>query len=183
MWRVRVNLTGGAAIGGGVSTFYYSETFGTPQLAADVTGAFWNSIEPVCHPAVVWATDAVVETVDEVSGAITAATGTTPSTGVGSGGVEPLPWQNQGLLQLRTGVYVSGKEIRGRLFIPGAMSTAASAAVPTTAYKTAIETAATTLNGVAAPVWGVWSKTRGQWAPISATAMWTKFAVLRSRRD
>lgn len=90
----------------------------------------------------------------------------------------------QGLLQLRTGVYAAGREIRGRLFIP-APTEALGDAVPNPSYVTDLTSAG---NGLVAAMtsttaWVVYSRARAQSADITSTSGWGQYAVLRSRRD
>lgn len=104
---------------------------------------------------------------------------------VAGGGLgSALPQATQGLIRWRTGVFVAGREIRGRSFIPG-LTSAAQAATgnPGQSLIDAVEAAvpqviASVDNGL-----GVYSRTRGQFESATAGTLWGEFAVLRSRRD
>lgn len=86
---------------------------------------------------------------------------------------------SQVLVQLRTGDIVSGRELRGRFFLPGLRVTALSAGNLDSSTLTTIETEANdNLNGVLA----VFSRTHHEWATVTSCSVWSELAVLRSRR-
>ena len=95
----------------------------------------------------------------------------------------PMPPYTQGLLRLLTGTFANGRQIRGRLFIPGAAEGSSDQGVPVLAYRTAIESAFTTYRTALGPSAVVFSRKNGTAVPISAHSMWTQWGVLRSRRD
>jgi hypothetical protein len=87
------------------------------------------------------------------------------------------------LIKWRTGIYLAGREIRGRTFIPGLDAfTNAEGVVDTTVHDALSDDLATWLGGLSAPPL-IWSRTHGDSAAVAAAEVWDQFAVLRSRRD
>lgn len=121
------------------------------------------------------------DTTGQPTGTETASQAYTPPM-TGSGSMKSAA--TQGLLQLRTGVYAAGREIRGRLFIP-APTEGGGDATPSPAYMADLTTAGNALVGAMTPTtaWVVYSRSRGQSADITSTSAWNQYAVLRSRRD
>jgi hypothetical protein len=86
---------------------------------------------------------------------------------------------SQVLLQMRTGFVVGGRELRGRLFLPGLRVTASSVGnVDTTVADQIADSANENLNDTFA----VFSRTHHAWATIHSCTVWSEFASLRSRR-
>lgn len=182
MLRVRVVWNG---IGGTpyLTTHYF---VGTTQTEADdavtATGNFWGALDNVLDSGMSWATDPEVTVIDFVSGAPLGAFTTTPVVGTGSVSSNALGFALQGLIRWRTGVFVGGREIRGRTFVPGITATGGGDGVPAAATITAMNNAATAFIAATPSVLVVWSRQHGQDEPATSGSAWTQFAVLRSRR-
>lgn len=94
---------------------------------------------------------------------------------------DAVPNASMGLVRWRTGVYVSGREIRGRTFIPGI--TEQSVDANGNLSSTAISAIDAGSNLMAAGTdLCVYSPTRGSAAEVTTASTWSEFAVLRSRR-
>jgi hypothetical protein len=154
------------------------------QAAVTAIGAFWNSVDAVRSSGSVWTTDPVVTVFDDSNGQTTGTHTTTPVTGTGDVGGDPMPLQDQLVVHLRTGTYVAGREIRGRIFIPALTENAnTTGGVPLAATITTVLNAATTLNAVSSPcAIGVYSPTHNSGFLVQAVTVPTKWFVLRSRR-
>lgn len=102
-----------------------------------------------------------------------------------AGASEALPPANQALVRLRTGDFVGGRELRGRVFIPGILESDAVTGSLNPTLVTALNTAFVNLMtaGGSAGDLVVWSPTHGVASIVTAAQTWTEFAVLRSRRD
>ena len=171
----------------GYTTLHFLGT--EDQAAADgvaaLTEAIWEGLSAVIWSGVTAAVLPNVDVIDPVTGQTTGSFGvtTTPNAMGASGDQQPVAVQ--GLVQLRTGVYVSGREIRGRVFIPGSVDTADLAGAPNPVYSTSLgnvfSTAITDSAALGNPL-AIWSPTRGQAEPVASAAGWTQWAVLRSRR-
>lgn len=184
MLRVRVNLTGDT-VGPGLSTFYFDGT--TQGLADDAAAAvatFWTAIAAY-HPSYgTWSVDTQVAVLNAVNGQLTDTLTVAPASGTGSDGSAQLSAASQGLIRLRTASVLGGRRLAGRLFIPGATETYNdTGGVPTAGYKLALNNAATALINDAGNAWVVWSRVNGTVGVITAADTWSKWAVMRSRRD
>ena len=183
MYRVRTVFTGtpGAPY---LSTMYFAQSAGTAQQAATAVGVFWGAVDAVLSNSMNWATEADVAIVNAADGAVTAAVATTTSLGTGSLPGAQLPRASQGLIRWLTGVYVAGRQVRGRTFVPGLTedaNTTDGILVPATAAT--IDAACATLIGSANADLEVWSRSLGQSNVATVGTTWAEFAVLRSRRD
>lgn len=183
MLRVRVTL-GAMTIGPGLSTFYFD---GVDQAAADdAAGAvttFMTAIESAMVSYGTWSLETQVAQVDIGTGELEAVYNVAPASGLGDVGDTQLALATQGLLQLRTGSIINGRELRGRLFIPGPTEGHNDlGGRPTAAYIADVNAAAAGLVADSAG-WGVWGRASGSFVEITAATCWSQWAVLRSRRD
>jgi len=188
MYRVRTVFSGvqGAPW---LNTLYFQDSGGTAQQAATAAGAFWNSVDTYIYGGITWTTEADVVSITASSGALAGVTATTPVTGTGGGGSDPLPYATQGLVRWRTGVVVGTRELRGKTFIPGLTETGVTAALVTAAVVTAVNTAAATLISDPNSILVAWHRPSAPGAldgvswNVATGQMAPGFAVLRSRRD
>lgn len=105
-------------------------------------------------------------------------------TGAGSAVGDRLPPATSGLLRLETGTVLSGRKLRGRIFLPGPPETDnVTAGVPQGAYQTTWNTAFAALDAAGAPELVVWSRRYAAVASVTSGATQPRWAVLRSRRD
>lgn len=165
----------------GTTTLYFHENSHTAADQVDAVKAFWNSLKNNIVTGVNLTVDGTVEIVESDTGDIVG----TDATGhggviVGTDSADPLPPSVQGLIQWRTGVYVGGREIRGRTFIGCLTETSNTNGVPPSGTIAAWTGYATTMLGSAL---AVYSPTKHQWASVASGNAWGQFAVLRSRRD
>lgn len=181
--RVRVTWSGSPVAGGGLSTFYFAGTGTDGAEEVDAVGDFLDDIKANLSNQISFATEPDVDLLDGTTGTLTGSFPTTPRSGTGGNTSEPLPLSSQGLLRLRTGVVVNGRELRGRLFIPGFCENNSDSGAPNAGTRANIEAAAVTLRSDTLTEWQVWSRTHGVSAAVGSASMWTKWAVLRSRRD
>jgi len=182
--RVRVTWTGSPTVGDGLSTFYFLSSVGTPAQQASAVGDFLQASETARVDNCAWATQSDVATLNVGTGAVEAITSVTPETGAGTQAGDQMPPAVQGLLRMVTSQVVGGRLLRGRLFLPGApelYNTAGGS--PDATYDGIYESAAATLIANANADWMVWSLTHGVAASVGSAAVWSKWAVLRSRRD
>lgn len=184
IWRVR-------AIGNGIQgapfyqNFYYAQTTGSASDAKSAVGNFFNESKAEFSAALSWQIQSDVAQIESETGDIISVTSLGSETIQGSKAGEPLPFASQGLLQLRTGVYVGGRELRGRCFLPGFTEGQSAGGKPDNPLVTFFQgTANQYLKGTAQDVsLVVWSRTTGEIAPVANIFMWREWAVLRSRRN
>lgn len=183
MYRVRTVFTGPTG-SPWVNTLFFDEPAGTAQGAANAAAIFWQAVDAVMHTSVSWSTEGDVVLVNEDTGLATGVVSTETSSGAGSTGTDLLPPATQGLIRLLTGVFNDGRQIRGRIFVPGLTETANTAGgIMDGTTATTIRTAAEALVDDANSALLVWSRSGLQAHPVTGASLWSQFAILRSRRD
>ena len=181
--RVQVIWTGTIVEGGALSTFYFADGVGTPAQQVAAVGAFLDSTEAMRGTGLSWVTNPDVATLNVGTGALENVTTTTQDSGVGTNANEILPPATQGLLRALTSVIAGGRLLRGRIFLPGPGENHTTGLGPSSTYRSSYDAAAATLLGSGTVDWSMWSRTHGVLASVVSANTWTKFAVLRSRRD
>jgi len=183
VYRVPVVWAGTPTVGGGLSNFYFNSTGGTVAQAVTSVVDFLVATEASRSNNLSWSCGGDIDTLNVGTGALEDQENFTPAVGTGGDGGDELPPISQGLLRLTTGQIVSGRLLRGRLFIPGATETSNTAGFPTTTFRNDYNDAADAMIADANSAWSVWSRTHGTLATITSASMWTQWASLRSRRD
>lgn len=165
------------------SNQYWAIGSGDPDPVLDDTEAFWEDMAVMIKATVtakVEGTCAVIEsTTGQTVGVKTAADRTVTFSNTG----DPLPWATQGLITLRTGEFVAGREIRGKIFVPGISEEYCTNGILSTTAAGLMQTAADALLSESSEAWHVFSPTHLTSAAVTACGTTTKPAVLRSRRD
>lgn len=157
-----------------------------PQDAVNAVVAFWTPIAAIMYNGITIRVDPAGVVIDEATGLPTGIqVADTPDPIQGSADGEMLPMQVQGLVRLQTSLYVAGRRVQGKVFVPGITEGNAVAGFPSTAARSAMQAGADQLNGdpLDTNVAGVYSKKNRVWTPITATSTWDYFATLKSRRD
>lgn len=182
MYRVRTVFTG---VQGSpwLSTMMLDQLAGSAAQAVTAVGTFWGAVDALMGNTVNWTTQADVELVNAATGQVTGITTTTPATGTGALAGELAPLVSQGLVRWRTGVYVAGREVRGRTFIPGLHINSVDDGSVLAASVTTVNTAAAALIADANSALEIWSRVLGVSHDVASGSMWSEFASLRSRRD
>lgn len=184
MTRVRVIFTGVAGTPW-YSNWYFDGT-GDDQPYADIVGQFWNTIKDIMFSGVSWAVQNTVTHLDVASGQPTGVGTVTGLSGTGTDPSDPLPYATQMLLTLNTGQYVNGRQVRGRINVPGITEPNTSGGLFSTAATGEVLAAANTVRtAVLEPdnFWLVYSKSTGTVHPVTGNPAARKPAILRSRRD
>lgn len=182
MYRVRTGITGSQG-GQLLSTQYFNVIGGL--TAADAVAdlhTFWTAIRNYVANDLTFQIEAEVAQVDIGTGEVTGIVPVTSSAVTGNEANDPEPWATQGLVRLRSGVYVAGREVRGRIFIPGPTYVQSSGGQPSSTYRTAIDAAMTTLLASANSELMVYSRKHRDAVPVLSATTWNQWAVLRSRR-
>lgn len=181
MYQIRVGIT--MPIGGaGVSTWYAS--------AGD--NAIGDVLDPLNSVYGTWATNhaastfsftvpATVGIIDSTTGELTGTTTHgTDTVHLGAAAAGSVPFVSQVLAQFETGFFVSGRQLRGRIFFPGCVPSDTDAG---TVADGLISDMTDELNTSINDVFAVYSPTHRTWATINNSTIWKQFASLRSRRD
>jgi len=185
MIRLTTTITGYPS-GAFFSTLYFDgETQGEADAANAALDGFWNDMGAVISSALDFSVSPEVELVDVATGNITGIFLTAGASGPFGTAGEVLPLAAQGLLRWRTGQFEAGREVRGRLFIPGPVEGQQTDGVPTAAYVSAVNTRAADLITAGAGAGGlvVYSVRHRVRADVVTGSCWDQWAVLRSRRD
>ena len=162
------------------SQMYFDAATGSPQTKVTGVKAFWNGVAPYLMSASRGTVSGEVDTIDPTTGQIVAQTTVLDEAFDGLMVDEPLPHATQALLRFTTGVWVNGRQLRGKCFIPALTENSSEGGRPVPAVRTAIASAAGELTDVNLVVY---SRTHRVWQPVSGISVWELFAVLRSRRD
>lgn len=185
--------------GDSLLTYFWDSAGGTPtQVMTEAQArvrAFWSSFAAFFPSTGSVIFDPVGDEVEETTGQIVGqftAPGVANVNGTGPG--ERLPYQTQGLIQLRTGLFRDGRRVQGRQFIPLPAETDSTSGFPNPAYVAGLQTAANLLGTtIVTPIaQRVWSRPReasialpsraGLSTPVTARKVSAQWAVLRSRR-
>ena len=126
-----------------------------------------------------------ITVIDSSTGNVTAVGGFSDQTVTTSGGGGELPAATCGLARFRTGVYVAGREIRGRMFLPYPNLGDMVAAKPDSSYIATWNGAFDAMNmtGAANGAWCVYSPKNHRNELVANHDVWNNYAVLRSQRD
>lgn len=154
--------------------------------------AFWNSVAARLPSTATIAFDPVLIQLDQVTGQPLAAySGTPPAAVAFTGSVDALPLSTQLLVRYNTGIYVRGRALVGRSFIPYLDENASVTGTgpnsgTITGFNTALgllgTTVLTSINQV------VWSRPNaafpgsGQAEPVTSRTVSTTWAVQKGRR-
>jgi hypothetical protein len=186
--------------GTGFSTPGITQLWWSPQTAggstADATDclarfrAFWFALVARIYAGTTFTFDPTCIAVEATTGVLTGAfAGTTPAVVTGTEAGDPLPRQTQGLLRMGTSTVISGRRVRGRLFIPSpgeGQNTSGSG--PIAAYMTDVTTAGGGLlvAGATTSMPVIWHRPgpggAGASPLVTSMAASGEWSVLRSRR-
>jgi hypothetical protein len=147
---------------------------------------FWVAVDNFIHSSVSWQVEAEVPTLEDSTGQITNIETVIQGSGQGSGSGDLLPPATQALAHLLTSTFLNGRQLRGRLNIPGLTENANdSNGTPTATVLTGLQTACDNfLADLSGPgPLRVFSKTKFTSAVVDSMPVADKWAVLRSRRD
>jgi len=182
-FRVRTTIAGGPG-GTGLSTMYFETGGGLlAEDAADAVVGFWNDCKTAIVNDLTMSTETSVYVIDGPTGQPTGVETVTGGSISGTSSSDPAAWAQQGLIEWRTGNFIDGREIRGRTFIPGPSYDLGGNGVPTSLYKSKLQTAIDNFLGNGLIHFQVYSRTHHLAAEVVAASIWPKWAVLRSRRD
>ena len=184
MIRIKVNWAG---LGGGpyLSTFYFSDTFDQTHVdnARGGVNALLNTYRSLmASGCTITATTADnIDLAGVLSGSLAL---TTPINLASNGSGNWLPRVAQHLVSIRTGSYLGGRELRGRIYLPQPLvSTVDSGGNPSTSFATTMNTALTTFRTTSGYTPVVWSKHAGANSTWQSAVIAPYVAVMRSRRD
>jgi len=176
-------------ISGGQSAPYFNrlhfDDFNGDQTSADAAVAtvrqFWVLVAPSMSNTLSIQIDPEVFLVNNGTGEPEAVFVTTAAAVTGGNAGDRLPSLNQLLVQFRTGVFVGGREVRGRMFIPGLAEDNNTLGRPSAGVRTLVANAAQAELVENTPAVGILGM-NGFTEATSAT-VWNEWAYLTTRRD
>lgn len=167
-----------------LSTMYFEEAGAlTAQDAANAVHTFWDSIKAFIYSGYTLQVEPEVVSIHVEDGKPTAVTAVSVAQVTGTGGSDPLPWSSQGLVRWSTGEFINGRQVLGHTYIPGPLEVSNVGGVPDGSYRTPITTACGVLNSDPLCNFMIYSRKNFTAVNVLGGQVWTKWAVLRSRRD
>lgn len=168
------------------TNLYFTMVVGTAQAHVDLVRDFWTNCAASLDNSVTWTIEGDCALVDDATGQITGIDSVTARTVVGGSSTSALPPATQALINTLTGTFVGGRQLRGKIFVPGWVNSVSdSLGAPTTSLKTLLNTqGALLVSGSSSPgPLRVLSKRYLTSSVVNAVSTPSKFGVMRSRRD
>jgi hypothetical protein len=168
-----------------VSTFHGDTGSGVWNLTTftNAVHTFFSNSVSLTSNNITWTGDSIATTIDPATGQPSSVSPVTPWTVVGTQVSDEMSPATQGLLEWHTGTYAGGREIRGKTFMCGTVVSHNTApGVPTSTYLSGLQANATALITNAGSLC-VYSRKNHTAALITSGTPWSKWAVLRGRRD
>lgn len=185
MLRVRTVITGITGTPWYYNHFYGGTTSGEASVALAATKAWVNSVSGQQSTGLSSQVQGDVVQINPTTGDITDVYALAQATYTSSNAGARLPVVDQALVQLRSGYYLNGREVRGRWFIPGLNVGINSAGAVSSTFITALQGYNSTLMTSAAGAGDlvIYSRKNGVSVDVNSMPIWGSFAVMRSRRD
>jgi hypothetical protein len=176
--------------------FHNDDAVDTSTACVAAVNAFWTAIRGALSDNVTWVVQGEVSQIESTNGQLIGITNVTALGNTGSSLDEELPFQTQALVRLNTNLFVNGRRVRGKIFVPALGEANNAGGLPTAALRTSLDAAAEAL--IADPGSGlvVWSRPftpvppattpaprQGSFAFAQSADVSVKWSVLRSRRD
>lgn len=184
MLRLRYVWTGVAGTPWYTNFYVEGLAASAAENAADEIDIFWKGLSFQFSNQLAVTLDPFVVSISPSSGEIVDGFSILPRPQVqGQESSSLLPRQSQALATWSTGVYLGGRQIKGRTFLGGFTEAANDfAGVILETYRANMEDALQTLVDSDANL-VVWSKKNGIAAPITSVAVKAEWATMNSRRD
>jgi len=193
--RVRTVFTGVAG-----APFYNNLYFDAPDTLAGAQGAVdlvdtaWTTLTSIMAGSLFGTTEADVPVIDIPSGQMIGSYATSPGVIDPTSAAEPLPWATQGLVRLSTADFINGRQVRGRIYVPGLTEASQSTGQPNSSTIASLANMAAVLVASTAADLFIYSRPHpdpddpdvtidGVASLVTGGSGWDQFAVLRSRRD
>jgi len=185
MIRVTTEWTGASGSPYYTQMHFGGSTSGEAGTAVSAVRNFWFQLQNILSDELIAKVQDDVPQIDPVTGNILAMFNVPSSAVVFTNTNQILPWATQALFRLRTGVYVAGRELRGRQFIPGLTEDRSTSGNVDAATVTLLNGNWTFAYGglASSNTVQVWSPTHGVADNVQSATVWDQWAVLRSRRD
>jgi hypothetical protein len=180
MFRVRTAIAGSSG-GPQLSTHYFDTAVGTAQDAADAVHGLWQDLRTYINSGFTMTVEPLVYTVNEASGLATGITTVSGASSTGSDGSDSMSHFTQGLISWHTGVFLSGRELIGRTFIPAPCESQSVNGAPSTNYQSNVLAAGVNILSATSNL-VVYSKVHHTKSPVTNYGTPSEWSVLKSRR-
>lgn len=186
--RIRATWTGPQINGGGISDFYFFGSLGDEDSMCskvdDLVATMANSVATGNSVGV----ESSVPYFEEGTGDLIRIEPATPlSRHNGGGSGEPLPPATQALIQWLTPGIVNNRRVRGRTFYPALTEASSVNGIPGGSMLSGMSAALSAYITPSSVIPVIWARPApgrpGTIHNVDSAFIWTKFAVLRSRRD
>lgn len=169
----------------GISTIYVEAGEGQAAAAVSAWETFWDNLSDLIANDFTVSIGGVCDTISPVTGQTVSVETVTAAVVTGTSVGQFLPLATQGVLEFLTGQFHNGRQLRGKMFVPGIVEDQNETGVPTSGCIAAFEAELNDVNDLGGMngSWVVWSRANALWEFVTDTFMWTKWGVLRSRRD
>lgn len=181
MYRLRTVFTGIAGMPGVQTTYFQAEGFDPAQVATELETT-WQGLSAVMNDALVARVQETIDEVDPITGNIVAQHQASTNNIVGQDGLQLLSLGTQGLEILNTGVFVGGRQIQGKFYVPAPTEGSNDLGVVQSAYGNSMQANVQALVQQALCNLVVYSPTYGRWENIAAHRPSTYWARIRSRQ-
>lgn len=180
--RIRTVFTGVAGTPW-YSNHYFEGGGGLASAYGASVGNFWDALGSIMHTSAAWEVETDAAIVESTTGLIVDIDSWAGESGAGDVVTEPLPWANQAVINWHTGVFLQGRELRGKTFVPALTQAVNNSGVLQGVAVTDILAAADGLIADSNSGFCVFSRTHFAESIVESAGVPTKIAVLRSRRD
>lgn len=180
--RVRTVFTGVAGTPWYSNQYHYTAGFSSAD-ARVATAEFWTAIANAMSADVDWTVEGQTTLIDSATGLVTGIEPGADQSGSGANAGNELPWQTQCLVNLRTGFYNAGRELRGKMFLPGFVTGNCVDGVFDSVALAVVQAALDVYLDAPDSELVVYSPTHHAYANVTALQAQAKPSVLRSRRD
>jgi hypothetical protein len=167
------------------SNFYFDDNGVTAGVYQTSVLGMWDTIKTAIRSGVTVTMVNPIPIIEVASGQVVNVVSGDGGTTAGTDTGQELPPFTSGLVRMHTGVFASGREVRGRCYVPYPSENANDAGTPGSGYISGLTAAFVTLQGdnEANGAMVVYSRAHARAEYISSFDTWNQWGSLRSRRD
>jgi hypothetical protein len=156
----------------------------TPQEMSDAFDTFLGNSASLIDDTLVCVISPEVRIIDSADGETQSVSTITTNTATFTGTGDPLPPFVQGVIRLQTGVFLSGRRLKGKIYIPGMLeSNNTAAGLPSAGFVSGLETTWNTFLSTVGSDYVIYSPTHRAFGSVTGGAVGGEWSILRSRRD
>jgi hypothetical protein len=183
LWKVVTKITGPAG-SPWYNSLYFHDTVGSPQDAADAAQDLWDGLKAYMHTSATFFTPTEVLVLDIPNGEVQGIEPVTQHTGSGVVSADPLPRGIQLKMKMRTGIFLSGREVKGSIFVPALCESKNSVSGEVdTATVAATAIIGNALISDANTLYGIYSVKHRAFFEAASCSVNGEWSMLRTRRD